>query len=216
MHFFIVESRTMVAELLSLRLTDIYRESTVHIFKSGQAAIDFFNTTDIKITAGIIISNLFFRDIAGYNLIMQYQHCTKKYGEGKIKTIIISSVEDTDTIKEVLSADVHGFLSKEVSLVDLRNCIDTVLQGSRYLSPAIQQFLSTENDQSTTTNSLSQRETELLKKICMGNTLPEAAGELNISINTAKSYYKNIMKKFRVNRTPEVVVVAIKKGIFIP
>ncbi|ANH80889.1 hypothetical protein A8C56_07770 [Niabella ginsenosidivorans] len=43
-----------------------------------------------------------------------------------------------------------------------------------------------------------------------GVVIKEAAYLLGLSTHTVKSYYKNIIKKFNVNRTADLIVFAIK------
>jgi DNA-binding NarL/FixJ family response regulator len=56
----------------------------------------------------------------------------------------------------------------------------------------------------------------VLKLICSGKTIKEVANEMHLSYHTVKSYHKNIMKKFKVNRTFDLIVFAMKNGFYQP
>ncbi len=60
---------------------------------------------------------------------------------------------------------------------------------------------------------LSDRETEILKKISDGTGYKNIADELFISIHTVRYHIRNIYNKFQVNSQTEAIAIALRKGL---
>jgi ligand-binding sensor protein/DNA-binding CsgD family transcriptional regulator len=70
-------------------------------------------------------------------------------------------------------------------------------------------FLNSEN----TKKCLTARELDVLKLLVLGKTNLEIAGELYISVHTAKSHVSSIMEKLLVDDRVQVAVKAIREGL---
>lgn len=64
-----------------------------------------------------------------------------------------------------------------------------------------------------TGNLLSNREMEILKRICDGLTDGEMAAELSISTATVRTHRKAILKKLKINKTVLMVRYALENKI---
>lgn len=60
---------------------------------------------------------------------------------------------------------------------------------------------------------LSRREQEILDLVIKGYSNKEIAYELNLSLNTIKTYMRNLMGKFKVSNRSSIIAVLIKKGV---
>jgi two-component system, NarL family, invasion response regulator UvrY len=60
---------------------------------------------------------------------------------------------------------------------------------------------------------LTTREQQVLTKICSGRTVKKIAYDLNLSAHTVRYYHRNVMTKFDVNRTADLIVYAMKHGL---
>ena len=78
----------------------------------------------------------------------------------------------------------------------------------------INTLLTVENEEEkTTTSSLSQREIEVLRLIAAGKINKEIAKELNISINTVLSHRKNLTAKLGIKSISGLTFYAMMNGI---
>jgi DNA-binding CsgD family transcriptional regulator len=59
---------------------------------------------------------------------------------------------------------------------------------------------------------LSEREMQILKLLCEGNSTPRIASLLSLSEHTVKTHRKNIMSKMAVNNSMDIVKIAYEKG----
>ena len=88
------------------------------------------------------------------------------------------------------------------------------MQGEQYIEKDLRnELLNSFSTEEQVSFQLSIREKDVLKLICSGFPPKEIAEKLFISIHTVQSHLKNIMRKFKVNRTPDIIVFAIKNGL---
>lgn len=104
------------------------------------------------------------------------------------------------------------------SLTDMRD-LETfaayfnIYDSEQDIRKIITNLFSKKNEDKTTDEMLSERETEVLIKIIHGLSNKEIAEELNISIHTVITHRKNITNKTGVKSQAGLVIYAISKNI---
>lgn len=182
------------------------------IVKSYTSGNDFLND-NASFTPNIIISDL---NMPGINGIDFTEKCRKIYGE-KVKIIVLSMINDSQTIKKMMRLGVNGFVSKASGFSELLLAIKEVLLGKKYVSKDLKERMFEDLfSQEQVIYHLSPRENEVLKLICNGKTIKEIGYELGLSPSTAQYYQKCIMQKFKLKRTTDLIVFAIKNGLYVP
>lgn len=145
-----------------------------------------------------------------------------KEGMDKTKVIILSMHADRRYVAEALKAGADGYLLKDAAFVELSQAIRTVLQGKRFLSPAIADllidgYLAREDlTQPGAYNLLSAREREVLQMIAEGQSTKQIAKELNLSVKTIETYRKHIMDKLDLRSVAQLTKYAIREGLTSP
>ena len=139
------------------------------------------------------------------------------------KVIILSSYEDVKLVKEMINLGASGFLSKDSAGQHIVEAIRTVHEGGQYFSDTIKNNLlklytgknvkSGQRPQSTIVNSLTDRETEVLKLISQEYSSPEIAQILSISQSTVDTYRKSLLKKTNVKNAVGLGMYAVKNKI---
>ena len=139
------------------------------------------------------------------------------------KVIILSSYEDVKLVKEMINLGASGFLSKDSAGQHIVEAIRTVHEGGQYFSDTIKNNLLKlytgknvrpgQRPQSTIANSLTDRETEVLKLISQEYSSPEIAQILNISQSTVDTYRKSLLKKTNVKNAVGLAMYAVKNKI---
>lgn len=61
---------------------------------------------------------------------------------------------------------------------------------------------------------LTSREIEIIKLLCEGLSLKEAAGSLGIAYRTVDTHVANIMKKWNIHSRTQLLVKAIRLGLY--
>jgi len=131
--------------------------------------------------------------------------------------IMLSSITDAHSIKTAIDEGASGYLSKDTPIEELLIAIQAVQKGEKYIAlnlrDGLLNYMMADNNAYL---KLSNREKDVLEKICGGKTPKEIAAETNLSINTVQSYLKAVMRKFKVNRTADLILLAIQKGYYNP
>jgi two-component system response regulator NreC len=102
--------------------------------------------------------------------------------------------------------------------VELISAIRTILRGDLYVDPSmvrglLEESKSSQVNQKDQTESLTQRETEILRLIVGGYTNRQIGQELNISIRTVEGHRANISDKLGLHSRVELVRYARKNGL---
>jgi len=133
------------------------------------------------------------------------------------KFIIITTNLYPDMVKESLMKGTLGYLTTDSSEEELFTAIDAVMLGQRYLSDPIKDIiLKMLLAKDSLHDLLTPREMEVLKKIGLGRSQQQIAGELRLSVHTVRQFSSVLRKKLKVTRTSDLVVLAIEKGFSAP
>lgn len=208
----IIDDHKMIAEAIKSCLLSQNVASEIFTFNSAQL---FFDGIDPGNLPGIIITDLLMPGTNGVELLKAYQEFFKSKNKKDYKLIVLSTISDPQTVKMAMRYGADAYLSKESTIEELIEAIHECMRGNKYIGTKlrtniINNFISDEQ----IVYHLSPREKDVLQLICSGNTIKEAAYKMNLSVHTVKSYYKNIMKKFNVNRTSDLIIFAVKNGFY--
>ena len=129
-----------------------------------------------------------------------------------IKILILSSIDRRDIVQQALGAGASGYLHKDFILDELRFALGTILAGSRYLSPRIQDSLIKDKD-GPITPGLTPRQTEILRLVAAGKTTKEVARVLGISPKTVEFHRAQIMDRIGVHNVTALTRYAMQHGL---
>jgi DNA-binding NarL/FixJ family response regulator len=111
------------------------------------------------------------------------------------------------SVRRSLAAGARGFLSKGASSVDLAAAVETVARGET-LTPVTSRRTATPSGVAE----LSAREAEVLDLICRGMSNLEIAEQLFVSVNSVKTYVRQIYQKIGVARRAQAVGWGLTHG----
>ncbi len=137
----------------------------------------------------------------------------------EIKVIALSVWEDGASIKAMMAAGASGYLSKGCTADELREAIETVMQGKPYFSADINATVQEEfvniarNSSPANPNDLSDRELEVLRLIALGENTKAIADSLNISPKTVDAHRRKIMEKLKLYNVVDLTKYAIREKI---
>lgn len=123
--------------------------------------------------------------------------------------IMLTIREDEEAIFQSLCAGATGYLLKDTPPVRLLSAIQEVYDGGSPMSPSIARKI-TRSFQPQSPSPLSERETEILEKLCEGQNYTAIAQSLYISGHTVRAHLKNIYRKLHVNSRAELVRKAMQ------
>ena len=136
-----------------------------------------------------------------------------------VPVIIPTTVDDHEQVLEGIRAGAKGYLLKDVSLESLIDAIRSVASGETMIPPAITETLLRGLSRESATpasddpiESLTIRETEVIRLMAGGYSNLEIANALHKSEGTIKNHVSNILAKLGVRDRTRAVLKAIEYG----
>ena len=155
--------------------------------------------------------------------VMNGMEATKqiKKRDAKVKVLVLTMHDNEEYLFQVLQAGAAGYVLKKAADSDLINAIHVVSRGDCFLYPSaakmvVEDYLDKlKNGQEPTSSfdTLTDREREILTLVAEGHTNREIAENLFISVKTVETHKANIMEKLNLHKRAELVKYAIKKGM---
>ncbi len=123
--------------------------------------------------------------------------------------VMLTSSDEEELVFRALEAGADGYLLKDCAPEDLRQGLLDVRRGGVPMTSGIArrvvQFFRQRTKGSDELRSLSQRETEVLGLIARGLSTKEVGDRLSLTVETIRTYVKNIYEKMHVHSRAEAV-----------
>jgi DNA-binding NarL/FixJ family response regulator len=129
--------------------------------------------------------------------------------------ILIMSVHDEiEYGLRALRSGAAGYVSKRASGDVLAKAVRQVLSGGKYVSDSLAQRLASEiGAPAASHEKLSDRESEVLRRLAAGQTVKEIAFDLGLSSKTVHTFRARVLKKLNLRTTADLVRYAIQNGL---
>ncbi|HPG33433.1 MAG: response regulator transcription factor [Lentimicrobiaceae bacterium] len=133
-----------------------------------------------------------------------------------LRIIALSMYAEEDYYTRMINAGAKGFILKNSGIQDVEDCIRNVISGHNYFSPEILDSILkniSRKPKPVKAGELSERELEVLYRICQGLSNQEIADILRISKRTVDKHRENLLLKTDSKNTAGLVMFAIRNGI---
>ncbi len=148
---------------------------------------------------------------------------TAAYPDGPPRVLILTTFDLDEYVFGALRAGASGFALKNRSLDELLTAIRVVAGGEGLLAPTVTRrliahFARQPHAPGTMPPSLDQltaREREVLVLIAQGRSNTEIAGQLHMSVPTAKTHVSRILTKLGARDRAQLVVIAYETGLVV-
>ncbi|AXI55243.1 Oxygen regulatory protein NreC (plasmid) [Pseudoseohaeicola sp. NH-UV-7] len=127
------------------------------------------------------------------------------------RILILSMHDSPEYIASALSHGAMGYVLKDVPTDEIKQAIDTVMQGNRYLCTGAKGSL--EPKPGTEREALTGREQTILLQLAQGKSNKEVALDLDISVRTVETHRKNIKRKLGISSTAGLTRYAMEHGV---
>ena len=131
----------------------------------------------------------------------------RRFPEARI--IMFSTSECSGEIQRALTEGARSYLFKSMPPRHLAETVRTVHAGKKHLAPNVAARLAEDLGDET----LTERELEVLRLLAAGNRNRDISQSLLLSLETVKSYLKNISEKLRASNRTQALAIAIRRGI---
>jgi two-component system, NarL family, response regulator NreC len=166
-----------------------------------------------KLNPDVLLLDLSMPDLDGIGVTRKV-----KPASPTIKVLFLTIHEDEALLRAALKAGASGYILKGAAEAELIAAIRTVLRGDLYVDPAMLRKLLQDDAEKPKAprdeaESLTPRETEVLRLIVQGHTNRQIGEQLNISVRTAESHRANLSDKLGLRTRVELVRYARDHGL---
>jgi DNA-binding NarL/FixJ family response regulator len=137
------------------------------------------------------------------------------------KIVALTVHQAEEYVLAALEAGADGYVLKDATHAELMMAIQTVLDGKSYLSPGVSEqviegYLEGKKGvkkPSSSWETLTQRERQVLKLIAEGYKNREIADYLCVSVKTVEKHRANLMQKLDLHSASALTAFAIERGL---
>ena len=126
----------------------------------------------------------------------------------EVRMLVVTMQSNTQYYYHAISAGAHGYLLKDDSDTELLPAIQQIRDGKDYISP--QMALGIPQGIRDPKNKLTKREKEVLKLVVNGLTSRQIGDKLCISPRTVGNHRSNLLKKFNMKNSVDLVNYVVK------
>lgn len=204
----LVEDHRDAMEVLRLVTGNVFTQATIYATNTVKDARSFINKEQFDLA----LLDLGLPDGSGIDLI-------NLLSEQRTETfcVITTIFDDDENLFQALRAGAIGYLLKGYSVTELEVYLKDLLEGRPALSPTIAhrvlQFFRNNpmnQKQNGTSETLTDREVEILTLVAKGYQTKEVAKLLRISKNTVAHHIKSIYNKLNVHNRAEATAAAMQ------
>ncbi|WP_425080481.1 response regulator [Ruegeria arenilitoris] len=198
----IVDDHPMVAEGIQSILESYPDIEVVRTLGTGQEAVD--QVADLS--PDVILMDL---NMPGLGGLSATEMILERLPETRI--LILSMHDSPEYISTALNHGAKGYVLKDVPTDEIKQAIDAVMRGERYLCTGASGSLQPKQDSAR--EALTGREQTILLELAQGKSNKEVAQTLEISVRTVETHRKNIKRKLGISSTAGLTRYALEHGV---
>ncbi|PQJ80370.1 response regulator transcription factor [Polaribacter porphyrae] len=149
-------------------------------------------------------------ELPGMNGIKGTKEIKKKLPNTKV--MMVTVYENSKNVFDALCAGATGYLTKNANSEKLIEALNELQNGGAPMSINIAKMV-VESFKKAPDTILTERETQVITMLSLGNSYKTIALNLEISINTIKYHIKNIYDKLQVHTKEEAIREASKRKL---
>ncbi len=138
------------------------------------------------------------------------------------KVLALTVHKAEEYVLETLRAGADGYVLKDATHSELMMALENVLSGRRYVSPGVSDKLiegylegKTPSKETSSWDTLTPRERQILKLIAEGYKNKEIADYLYISPKTVEKHRANLMRKLDLHSVSALTAFAMERGLIV-
>jgi DNA-binding NarL/FixJ family response regulator len=128
----------------------------------------------------------------------------------RLEVVMLTAYEEEDNIFRALKEGASGYLLKSSTPDEIYNAIRDVFSGgapfSSHIARKVAQYFRGEREIESENEKLTPREKDVLKLLASGYIYKEVADQLEISLETVRTYVKRICQKLHVRSKVEAII----------
>lgn len=196
----LVEDDDEIRDSMELFLS---KPSDFHIVGSFSSAEEFMAAFD-DTSADVVLMDINLPGIDGIECVKQM-----KAKNDSVQYMMCTVHEDQDKTFAALCAGATGYIIKNATPAQLIDAIRDIAQGGSPMSPQIARYVlkafQAHNQHPDVMQNFTQREKELVIALSKGFQYKEIADQMFISIETVRTYVRNIYEKLQVHSRTDAI-----------
>lgn len=172
--------------------------------KNGQEAL----TQVEKLEPDVVIMDLLMPVMDGISAIREIK---KHFPE--VEIVAVTSVLEDKKVVDAVQAGAMGYLLKDTDAAALSEAIHAASRGEVRLHPEAAKRLMREVRTPEMRESLTPRETEILKLLAQGHSNKHIARETKVEERTVKAHVSSILAKLGLSSRTQAALFALKEGL---
>ncbi len=166
----------------------------------GREAISYFCEHKPDVT----LMDLRLPDMSGIDAMIAIRG---QFPEARV--IMLTTFDCDAEIHRALAAGARSYILKSMPSREMAETIRQVHAGKKCLPAEVATRLA----EHLSDEPLSERETEVLQRVMLGNRNRDIAQHLLISVETVKSHIKHIMEKLGASDRTQALTIAVRRGM---
>ena len=126
------------------------------------------------------------------------------------KVLVLSDVTDCEMLSQLTRSGVAGLIHEDQSVGQIASALDAVEAGRNVVDP---RPLRTPSRGTERLCELSPREKEILARIAGGQSTRQMSCAMNITVDTVRTYVKNVLAKLGVHSRLQLAALATRDGL---
>jgi two-component system response regulator NreC len=126
--------------------------------------------------------------------------------------VLLTMERDIGLARRALDDGALGYLFKDAAHLELVEAVRAAAAGERYLPAAVSAGLSRAPEEAEA-QTLSPRETDVLKLMALGHTNREIGEQLELSVRTVETHRAHIQQKLGLTTRPELTRYALEHSL---
>ena len=208
LNLLVVEDHALVREGLLATLKNLGAETQTFGVPGANEAIGVLETEDID----MMILDLMLPGTKGQTFLPLVR---RRFPT--VPVVILSALDDADTVSRVMKAGASGFVSKSGSSGELLEALRAVLSGEIYLPPKLRELTNRSETAHGEGKPLAQRfgltaaQVRVLELLSEGRSNRQIGELLGLTEGTVKIHVSAIIKAMGVNNRSEAALMASRK-----
>lgn len=133
-----------------------------------------------------------------------------------LPVLILSMHPEEQFAPRLLKAGASGYLNKEAVPTELSVAVRRILQGRKYITPAVAEKLAEDLNRNTDKlphETLSNREFDIFQLLAAGKTVGEIAEILSLGVTTVSTHRSHILTKMNLKNNADLIKYAVNNSL---
>lgn len=190
-------------------LQGTYNEIIIYEASDGEQALEIISRHQID----VLLLDISMPVMSGLDFL---QHL-RKIRPIHFKIIVLTLYNDDVLIQRLLELKVDGYLAKNLRAGELRDAIESVLNGVLYFPTRYDARIRNRIHSGRTPSfKVSKNELSIIQLLSQGNTSKEISSKLGYTLRTVETKRQRLERKFHVRSSAELISIAYRLGYLSP